>query len=387
MIYTGIDEGKAVNVSYSPIKKSWEIAGKRGKEIHLIPSHLSLVKKGVSDIKDPYLLKRSLSIEIEEKFGQVLWDVKLVGDEYCLVVAKDFSVPESAYALDSEIFALARVLKAMSVDNGAALDIGRRKTTYVEVVNGRLEFYRVVLKGGDYITRRVAEEKNLDIESAERLKIEKGLEENAVKAALEEIFKNIGREVGAIPTLLSGGGSRLSGLEDLFPKTLKQRYVSQEEIPAFGASLKFVYEDCSPDFREEEVSAKDLKKILVLLGSSLLIFLGANLLIDLSKKEIIKEIKRAEKRAFKKVFPNLPTVAVRDQVKSMVGKESFKLTKSMIKAAEILPEDMSLYKIEFNKGKLKIVGEVGDKKLLKGIKVKKVKKTPEGKFEFELEVE
>ncbi len=387
MIYTGVDGSRSVSVSYSPIKKSWEIAKKRGREIHLIPSHLSLVKKGVSEIKDPYLLKRSLSIEIEEKFGEVLWDVKLVGDEYCLVVAKDFSVPESAYALDSEIFALARVLKALSVDSGAVLDIGRRKTTYVEVVEGRLEFYRVVLKGGDHITRRVAQEKGLDYESAERIKIEKGLEEEAVKEALEEILKNIGREVGAVPTLLSGGGSRLRGLEELFPKILRQSYVSQEEIPAFGASLKFVYEDCSPDFREEEVSARDLRRVLVVAGLSLLLFVGSNLLIDMSKKQVIKEIRSIEKKEFKKVLPNLPTMAVRDQVKSMVGSEGFKLTKSMLKVAEMLPEDMSLYKIEFNKGKLRVVGEVEDKKLLKGIKVKKVKKTPEGKFEFELEVE
>ncbi len=376
MIYTGVDGEKIFSIDYSPLRKNWKVTEKRGRKIYVVPSDLCYVRRDKTDIRDAYDLRRALGIEVEEKFGEVLWDVKLKGDEYCLAVVRDFELPEDSFALDPEVFSLARVAKALGIDNCYVLDIGRRKTTLVNVEEGEMSSYRVVLKGIDYL-KQIASEDVL---------IGEGIKNAAIREAFEGILSSFGKDIREKPVLLSGGGSRLKGIEDLFEDVLRNDLVPPELISAFGASLKFVYEDCSPDFREEELSERDLRRVSLILGSSLILFIASGLGMGYLKDSFVRKIRKEERLEFKRKFPQKPAVAVRDQVKSMSMTEPYPLTDRMLRLSEKLGEGMKIYRIEFEDGVLKVTGEAKDRDTAVRIGAKRVRETPEGSFEFEVEI-
>ncbi len=386
MIYTGIDGEKTYSIDYSLLRRNWSSSDRLGKKIYVIPSHLTYVKKETTQIGDIYNLRKALWVEIEEKFGDVFWDVKLSGDRYCLALIRDFSPPEDAYSLDPEIFSLARVCRATSENDCFVLDIGKRKTTLVEVVGGELESYRVVLKGGDFIDKYLTEKIGVGKEEAERIKISEGLKSDHVRAAFETILSSLGKDLSDKKVLLSGGVSKLTGIESYFGAVLRNEYVPPEMNSAFGASLKYVYRDCSPEFREEELSERDIKKVIAVFGTSLLLFMAVNFSLGFLEKRIVKDIRGIEKKEFRRVFPNLPAVAVRDQLKSLLERTNYNMTAELILLSEKLSEGLKLYKIEYGNGVLKVVGEAESKKILEKLSPKSIKKTPEGKFEFEVEI-
>ncbi|RLJ70802.1 cell division protein FtsA-like protein [Hydrogenivirga caldilitoris] len=386
MIYTGVDGAKSVSVDFSFLKRDWKISDRKGRRIYVVPSHLSFVKLEDTEVSNLYDLRRALALEIEERFGEVLWDVKLKGKRYYLGVVRDFPVPEDAFSIEPEIFSLARVPRALSLDDCYVLDLGRKKTTLVRVSEGQLQSYRVILKGGDYITQYLAQREGVSFEEAERIKLSEGLKNSNVRDALEKIIASLGRDIkGTI--LMSGGGSRMLGLRELFDKTIKNEYVSPELNSAFGASLKFVYRDCSPDFIGEELSEKELKRVMLAFGSSLLIFLISVSSMNFLGDRFVREIREAERKAFKEGFPELPTIAVRDQVKSMVTSGGYELTKDLLKLSEKLKEGVEIYKLEFKDGKLSVVGSTREEKIATELGAKSLKKTPEGAYEFEVEIE
>jgi len=81
-----------------------------------------------------------------------------------------------------------------------------------------------------------------------------------------------------------------------------------------------------------------------------------------------------------------PAVAVRDQLKSLLERTNYNMTAELILLSEKLSEGLKLYKIEYGNGVLKVVGEAESKKILEKLSPKSIKKTPEGKFEFEVEI-
>lgn len=387
MIYTGIDGDKWVSVDFSLLKRTWSVTERRGKKVVAVPSTLSFVKVDSTEIKDPYDLKRALGIEIEEKFGEVLWDVKLRGDKYCLALIRDFTPPEDAFSLEPEVFSLARVCRVLSLEECYVLDLGRRKTTLVRVSEGELRSYRVSMKGGDYITEFLSEKVGVGIEEAERIKVSEGLKNKYVEEAFGNILSSLGRNVRDNLVLLSGGGSKMVGIDRFFDKVVRNESVSPELNTAFGAALKFVYGDCSPDFREEELSDRELKRVALLLGASFILFLASNLSLGFIEKRVVREVREAERKAFREVFPELPAVAVRDQVKSMLAGGSYELTSDLLKLADRLKEGIEIYRMEFSNGRLKVVGSTAKEELATEVGAKSVKKTPEGTYEFEVEIE
>lgn len=386
MRYTGVDVNKLYSIDYSPLGRDWKPAGRPGRRIYVVPSHLTYVRVGETEITDLHDLRRHLALEVEERFGNLLWDVRLSGNLYCLALVRDFEPPEDSYALDPEVFSLARVTAALGEKDCFVLDLGRNKTTLVEVRDSRLAGYRVVLKGGNFIDRLLGEEHGLGAEEAERLRIEEGLKREAVRSAFERILESLGKDLSREKVLLSGGLSRLRNIEDYFGTVFRNPYVDPELNSAFGAALKYVYRDCSPDFRGEELSSGEVKRVALVLGFSLLLFLAVNLGLHLTEKKVLSEIRAVERERFREVFPGLPPMAVRDQVKSMVGVDPYPLTGKLMKAAGFLREGMKLYRIEYGDGILKIVGEVPEKSMLAGTETKSLKKTPTGSYEFEVEL-
>ncbi len=387
MIYTGIDGEKWISVNASLIRKEWKITHKRGKPIYAFPSDISLIRIERTSLNNLHDLKRALSIELEEKFGKVLWDVSLKRGVYCLSLLKIERRPEDAYSLEPEPFSLARICKALGTEDCYVVDIGRRKTTLVEVREGELSSFRVVLKGGDFITQSLASEEGIPFEEAEKKKMKEGAKNEAVREAMKKILTSLGVELSRGKVLLSGGGSRLKGIEELLEGAFKNHMVAPEMNTALGASLKFVYRDCSPDFREEEISDRELKRVGVVLGLSLLLFLGTNLGLETIKRDVVREVRKAEREAFKETFPNLPAVSVRDQVKAMSVGPRYPMLEKLYRLSESLTEGLEIYRIEYREGKLVLSGSAQSEEALSHIGAKTIRRTPEGNFLFEVEVE
>ena len=357
MIFTGVDGNRTFSVDFNRIRRSWKPTSKGGKRIYVIPSDKVFVKKEESPVKDIYDLRRALSIEVEEKFGPSLWDVELRGHIYCLAVAKDFEKPSDAYALDPEVFSLARALVSFGVSDGQVLDLGRRKTTFVEVVDKDLKSYRVLLRGWESVS---GDEKEF----------------------LRSLISSLG--VSLKEPFLCGSGSKLKGVEEVLGKVKRFEGIDPELVSAYGASLKYVYRDCSPDFVEEEVSQKELKKVGIALLGGVALYLGGLIGAQESLKIFTKKIRNTEKTLFSEVFPNTPPVAVRDQVKTLIRVPTYSFSKKLQALGNSLPEGAKIFSLEYSQGKLKVKGEVKDRESLKDLSVESLKKTPQGTYEFEV---
>ncbi len=389
MIFTGVDGDKSYSLDINLFKKSWKPTDKEGKKIYVIPSDKLLIKTGNTPIKDKFTLRKSVALEIEERFGEVEWDVSLDRDgNYVMVLYKDFSKPEDAYALDAEPFSLLRTALAHGYESVYVLDMGRHKTTLVESQGGKFKSFRVVLKGGDFIDRYIADKRQVSKNEAENLKIKEGLGLEEVKEALGEILGSLGIDLREKPVLLTGGESRLLGIEEVFKNLRRCSLCKPQEATAFGAALMPVFNLNSPDFRHEDISPALIRRFGLGLAASLLLFLGTQFLLGELKAQIRKEFKRAQVAQFKERFPNKPAVAVYDQVRSMFAsrRRDYAFTKKLAQAIETLKDkEIKLYSIEYNGEKLSLRGEA-KKEVVDSLPVKEVKKTPEGNLEFKMEL-
>lgn len=383
MIYTGVDADKVFSVEKPFLKKDWRATKKLGKKICVIPSDLCLVKveqafsKKISEIKSFYTL------DVEERYGRVNWDVSLHNDLVFLGVYRNFTA-QDCFNVELEVFALARVLQVLGYQDGYLLDMGRRKTTLVKCEGGLLKSYRVILKGGDYLTDVVSQKRGITKEHAERWKIEKGLELEEVLQGIKHILSSVGLSAESEPLILSGGGSKTKDLKDLLPKAESHHFCEPELTSAFGASLKFIVKNPYPDFVKRELTDKELKVSAILAATSMSLFFASYLLLGfLWSSQKMESIEREE---FKKTFPNEPIVSLYDQVKSKVSTgEPYELTKKLSELTKRVKQGVKIYSIEFAEGSLRIKGE-GKEEVVSLMKPQKVKKTPTGSVEFELEI-
>ncbi|WP_461829643.1 cell division FtsA domain-containing protein [Aquifex sp.] len=386
MIYTGIDGKKIYSVSYSPFTRKWKESKRKGRKIYVIPSDKCLVRVGEAEVKSKWELREILKFEVEE-FGDVLWDFSLSGDKYYLTLVKDYEPPDDFFALDCEIFSFVRLSRILNEPNLAILDIGRRKTTYVETENHRLKLYRVLLKGGDYITEKLSREFELSPERAEYIKIEEGLSNEVVRSAFTEILEGLGLPIHNKKILLSGGGTKLKGIEEVFKNPVRNPYVPPELNSAFSAALKFVYKDDSPSFKQEELSPKESRALLGLLAAATVLVFSFSLGKETLKREFLKELNEKKKELFVQKFPELPPVLVEEQLRSLAGFEGKSLLAGLKKVLSQLPEGVRILEISYKNGIIKIRG-VAREDLLNRIKnPSEVRKTPEGLYEFEVRLQ
>ena len=383
MIYTGIDGEKLYSVSYSFFTRKWKESRRKGRKIYVIPSDKCLVRIGKAEVRNKWELREILKFEVEE-FGDVIWDFSLSGDKYYLTLVKDYELPHDFFALDCEIFSLLRLSKILEEPNLAILDIGRRKTTYVETEGHRLKLYRVVLKGGDYITEKLSKELEIPRDRAEALKIEEGLSNDYVREAFMEILEDLGLSLSNKKILLSGGTSKLRGIEELLESPLRNPYVPPELNSAFSAALKFVYRDESPSFKQEELSPKESKALLGLLATATVLVFSFSLGKETLKKEFLKELNQKKKELFTQRFPELPPVLVDEQIKSLAGSERKSLLAGLKKLLSELPEGVKILEISYKNGIIRIRGVAPEDSLNRIKNPSKVRKTPEGFYEFEV---
>ncbi len=357
MVWTGVYGEKVFSVEVPRLRRVWRPTSKTGRKIYVVPSNLCFVRLGRREIKDPGDLRKSVALEVEEKFGNVLWDIRVLEETYILAVVRDFEIPRDAYALDPEVFSLARSARALGLDSCTVVNLERDRTTFVRVRGGRLSAYRVVLRGCE-----------------------------GRKEDLEKIVEDSGWDLSGERVLLSGSLADPEGFRDLFGDVVKIKDPPPPLIPAFGSALRYVLPDEAPDFREEEVSPSDLRRFVFIHTLAGAVFLTSLFLSDLLADRSVKKLRDLQREIFKTEFPDLPTAGILDQLRAMAGGGKAEVTDLLIKVSPELSEGIRLYRIEFNGVELKIVGEAKRRDLVEGLETKSVRKTPEGTYEFEVVV-
>ncbi len=382
MLFTGIDNLKRVSVDYSFTKKVWKLSDNpEGKKIAVIPSDRVLVKveELPEGLKDERKLRKFLSL----KYKNLLWDVKVDGNGYTLVLVRDFKPPAEYAALDAEIFSLARLSRVLKLPTLTVLDIGRRKTTFVEVENFKPKRWRVVLKGGDFVIEKVAETLKVERQEAEEILRTEGLKNRAVEEAFGEIFKNLPPFEGKV--LLSGGVSKTLHLDERFETVRLPLDLPPERYSALGAALKFVYPDASPSFAPPPITKGELKILGYSAAVLLLSFFLSLQLMGSFETSFLKRVKAKEKELFERKFPELPPVPVREQLLTMQPSERRSVLELFGKLVKTLPLGVRIYKITYGGGTLKVKGEA-PAGVIKNLKTTYLKDLGNGKYLFEVEL-
>ncbi|MDQ7038619.1 MAG: hypothetical protein Q9N26_05420 [Aquificota bacterium] len=357
MVWTGVYGGRTFSVEVSRFRKGWRPSSKTGRKIYVVPSNLCFVRFGKREIKDPKDLRRSVGLEVEERFGNALWDIRILGETYTLAVVKDFETPRDAYALDPEVFSLARSARALGFDSCTVVNLERDRTTLVRVREGKMSAYRVVLRGCD-----------------------------GERELLGEIIRDSGWDLSGEKVVLSGPLADPESFRGLFGDILKVKEPAPDLIPAFGSALRYVLPDEAPDFREEEVSPADLRKFVLVHGLAGALFLTSVFLNDFLADRAVGRLRDLQREVFRTKFPDLPPAGILDQLRAMAGEGGAGVTGLILKVSPSLREGIRLYRIEFNGVELKIVGEARSRDQVEGLKPKSVRRTPEGAYEFEVVV-
>ena len=151
-------------------------------------------------------------------------------------------------ALDAEPLAYFRAAQVNGVRSALVIDLGASKTTVCALLPGQVEWVRVMMRGGDALTRRIAKEQNCSEARAEELKKTKGCNLEVCRRFLGDLLDEV-LVAGSVPydrILLCGGGAAMPELANL----LKQRYridpepfplpfplSAYEDVVAYGTAL------------------------------------------------------------------------------------------------------------------------------------------------------
>lgn len=382
IIYTGIDGSKSYSISYNPIKKIWRPSSKKGKKIYLLPSDLCFIKSERAFTNKLSQLYSYYSLEIEKKFGNLPFDISVIGETVYLGVYKGFN-EKDFYNIELEPFALARVLSLLT-NEGFVVDIGKKKTTFVYIENGLLKSYRVILKGTDYLKSLIKDGNILSVEKSKSYLVEKGIDCDEIMRGIDEILNQSGYKINNSSVLLSGGGAYIKGIRELFTNTLQNNFCSPELTSAFGASLKFAIRNPYPTFMKQTLTKEEIKKAGFAFSLSILIFIASIIAID--KIYSVENLREIQKREFKKVFPGTPVISIQEQIKTKFSKgEKYELTKKISNLSEKLKEGITITYYEYRDGLLNIKGE-GPQDIVSQLNPKSIKSTPKGTVEFEVEI-
>lgn len=379
-VITAKDGEKVLSLEYSLISKDWKLSKKSGKVLCLVPSDRSFIKVERFEEQNKKAVISRLKEYAKERFPESKMDFSIVQDRIYTAFCRDC---DSCDYVELEPFALARLYQMYGKD-GFVIDWGRRKTVFVEVRDGFLQSFRVVLRGGEYITQKLAESRGVSIKEAENMKRLEGLSLKEVEESVKEVLELSGYSFENKSVLLVGGGSKLKGLRALFSETLRFDLCEPEYAVCLGACLRELLKNPYPDFTKKELTQEDIKSLTFSVGGLVLMFILS--LYAIQRLYSVEELKEAQRAEFKKLFPREPIVSLHEQVKTKVSTgEEYKLTKLLLKSRESLKPGMKLYRFEYADGRLTLKGEA-DRELLRGLKLHSTKDTTGGRVEFEVRV-
>ena len=397
---TGLDQGKEVlkqvTIFYLPgFRRWWLIRGPFiDTKVKIIPSQDVLIKTFPVPIKDPRRLRKFIQSELLLRYPdrRLLWGFKREDDQVQVVIVE---APKDSFtgALEPEPLALARVFLACGLKDGYVLDIGRGKTTLVEMKEGRLFGFRCRLRGCDYVDQMVAQKKGLRPEEAESLRREVGLEDEDIKHFFQNLIPSL--EPGR-PVLVTGGGAKTKGLPSLFPQNDLQKnpFVPEEKASALGAALSPVLGKGLPSLRKEtELPPFVLKKALVVWGLALALGIVSHMAVNIVTKKTLHRIQAQEVAVFKKYLPGQPVISPVHQLKTLKERwQSPKVSSTLATVLKRLPANVKIQAFSYQGGVLRFELEVPSKVKLEdlvqvtGGELRAIRETPSGTREFSLEV-
>lgn len=233
---------------------------KGGRPIAVAPSHCFTYRKvrlpQASAKARRRIVQEELTFGLPLPLHQCVWDFYLQnGPEAFAVVAQQSrwqtltSKWGAIAAADPEPLCYLRAATHMHIADALIIDFGASHTTWVAIVGGKLEWVRTMMRGGQALTQKLAEESRISLGEAEDLKRRRGTE---VGPAVTDFFKELLDEAmltKPLPfrrVLLCGGGAGLPGLRAYLntqlgvepePFPMPPLLSANEHVSALGAAL------------------------------------------------------------------------------------------------------------------------------------------------------
>lgn len=259
--------------------------------------------------------------------------------EAALVLAVDRSLADQALspqtlgglsvrALSLDTVGLINAARTAGLESGLVVDVGQSKTTIIALNHGRVTGLTLTDAAGDRFDRLIARRRNIDLAEARKVK-----ESLADRAAVEveladglteltaEIERTVraafaGSETGPDRLLLSGGGSRLAGLDAILAERLnlpveRLKPAGLEVEPQFAAAAGLALGGLEFDLgrgRTKTGLGRWLKLTAVALAACLaLVVVNVELRLQAKRSELDR-LRRDQVELVKKGLPHLGRV-------------------------------------------------------------------------------
>lgn len=151
-------------------------------------------------------------------------------------------------ALDGEPLSYLRAARASGIEDALIFDFGASRTTLCAMKDSSLEWVRVFFRGGQALTRRIANARKIDEAAAEDLKVRQGMDLPECRDWLGSLVDEalLSRPLPFEHVLICGGGAQMPGLQaelasrlghpvELFP--VPAPLSTYRDVAAYGAAL------------------------------------------------------------------------------------------------------------------------------------------------------
>lgn len=232
---------------------------KGGRPVAVGPSHAFTYRKvrlPQSNAKaSRRIVQEELTFGLPLPLHQCVWDCYMQpGPEAFAVVTQQArwqalsSRWGAVQGVDPEPLCYLRAALHMGIADGLVLDLGASHTTWVALVNGKIDWVRTMMRGGQQLTHRLSEETRISLQEAEDLKRRRGLDTAVVQAFVAEMLEEalLPRPLPYRRIFLCGGGSSMPGLRAYLhtqlgvepePFPMPPLLSPTEHVSCFGAAL------------------------------------------------------------------------------------------------------------------------------------------------------
>lgn len=329
----GIDAGKTgmrevyLEIGWKHVKVAEY--SKSAKIIASVPSqlltfrHYSLPFTDRKRIRE--IIKEELSENLAFPLNESRWDfcVSSKGEIFATIARSPMlqelqkNIPKPFEMLDAEPYALVRTALFNDIKDALIIDFGLSKTVFCGCRDGAIDFIKVVLKGGEYLTKALSDEQKSDPAEMETLKCTRGLGHPTVKSALLQILRTAG-----IPSpfpypriLITGGGAQLPGLQTFLEESFKTQ-VSTFTLPeglspyvqtvAFGMALRERDHETGINLAEEKKTPVGTVKYWI--AASILPIILFSISLMLAQSNLAAQVRNYGKEMEKILLTDFPGI-------------------------------------------------------------------------------
>ena len=232
---------------------------KGGRPIAVAPSHCFTYRK----VRLPQANARACRRIVQEEltFGlplplhQCVWDFyRQAGPEAFAVVAQQARWQSltarwgATQGVDPEPLCYLRAAIYMHVADALIIDFGASHTTWMAISGGKIDWVRTMMRGGQALSQKLADDSRVSLGEAEDLKRRRGTELPEVQAFLSELLEEalLPKPLAHRRVLLCGGGASMPGLRAYLhsqlgvepePFPMPALLSPNEHVSALGAAL------------------------------------------------------------------------------------------------------------------------------------------------------